>query len=180
METKKEKTEEELVNLACRGDLPAFEELVRRYMRWAYSLAYSLSNDHYWADEISQEAFVALHRSIAGFRRKSSLKTYLYRIILNSWKQHLRKSYRKKRLSYALGRRVEKTRDIFDEMNADEIKGKINYAVAQLPPRQKEVFVLKHLQGLKIAEVASTIGCSEGTVKANLFKALNNLRNRLK
>ncbi len=172
--------EDELVSLACKGDLKAFEELVCIHMKWAYYLAYRLSNDHYLADEISQEAFVALYRNINRFRRQASLRTYLYRIIVNSWRQHLRGVYRKERLNYALSRRVRSERDMFDEIKADETRGKINSAVAELPVRQRDVFILKHMQGLKISEVALMMGCPEGTVKANLFKAVNNLRNKLK
>ncbi len=180
MKAQREVTEEELITRACKGDSEAFEELVRIHMKWAYNLAYKLSNDRYLADEISQEAFVALYRNIGKFRRESSLKTYLYRVILNSWQQYLRTVYRQKRLNHALGRRIRKEKDIFDEIRMDDIKGRINSAVAELPPRQRDVFILKHLQGLKISEVALILRCSEGTVKANLFKAVNNLRDKLK
>lgn len=169
-----------LLEDACKGDERAFEELVRTYMKWAYTLAYRLSGEHFLAEEISQDAFVALHQNIRSFRQESTLKTYLSKIILNLWRQYLRKKYREMKFTDTLKRRSGgSNRDNLIEVENDDLKEKINDAITTLPLKQKEIFILKHLEGLKISEVAKIIGCREGTVKAHLFKALVNLRKKL-
>jgi len=172
--------EKRLVEDACKGDLDAFEEVVRAYMEWAYTLAYRLSGEHFLAEEISQEAFIALYQSIGRFRQESTLKTYITRIILNLWRQHLRKRYREKRFTEVLQGKMKGGNNLMDKVENDDLKARIDCAIATLPPKQKEIFILKHLEGLKISEVAEIVGCREGTVKAHLFKALMNLRKQLK
>jgi len=172
--------EKRLVEDAGKGDLEAFEEVVRAYMRWAYTLAYRLSGEHFLAEEISQEAFVALYQNISRFRQESTLKTYLSKIIFNLWRQHLRKRYREKRFTEVLRGKMKGEDNLMDEIENDDLKAKIGCAIATLPPKQKEIFVLKHLEGFKISEVAEIVGCREGTVKAHLFKALMNLRKQLR
>jgi len=172
--------EKKLIEDTCKGDLKAFEEVVRTSMRWAYNLAYRLSGEHFLAEEISQEAFIALYQNINKFKQKSTLKTYLSKIILNIWRQHLRKKYREKRFTEVLQGKMKDNKDLMDEIKNDDLKEKIECAIANLPSKQKEIFILKHLEGLKISEVAKIVGCREGTVKAHLFKALMNLRRQLK
>jgi RNA polymerase sigma-70 factor (ECF subfamily) len=171
--------EAELIALSRRGDPVAFERLVRIHMKWAYGLAYRLSGEHFLADEISQEAFFALYRSLGKFRGDVRLKTYLTRIIVNVWRQHLRGVYRQQNRDQALARRQKGESSLPGELKRDETREKIEEAVAKLPPAQKKIFILKHLEGLKIREVAAAVGCREGTVKAHLFKALRNLRKNL-
>jgi RNA polymerase sigma-70 factor (ECF subfamily) len=149
-------------------------------MEWAYTLAYRLSGEHFLAEEISQEAFIALYQSIGRFRQESTLKTYITRIILNLWRQHLRKRYREKRFTEVLQGKMKGGNNLMDKIEDDDLKARIDCAIATLPPKQKEIFILKHLEGLKISEVAEIVGCREGTVKAHLFKALMNLRKQLK
>jgi RNA polymerase sigma-70 factor (ECF subfamily) len=179
-----QKTEEraeevELIALSRQGDPVAFENLVKIHMKWAYGLAYRLSGEHFLADEISQEAFVALYRSFGKFRGEARLKTYLTRIVINVWRQHLRGIYRQQNLNQALARRQKEESNLPRELKRDETREAIEEAVAKLPPAQKKIFILKHLEGLKISEVAAAVGCREGTVKAHLFKACRNLRKNL-
>ncbi|MCX5642427.1 MAG: RNA polymerase sigma factor [Candidatus Omnitrophica bacterium] len=172
--------EADLIALARRGDPVAFENLVKIHMKWAYGLAYRLSGEHFLADEISQEAFFVLYRSFGKFRGESRLKTYLTRIIINIWRQHLRGVYRQQDRDQRLARRQQRDENSLPrELKRDETREKIEEAIAKLPPAQKKIFILKHLEGMKIREVASATGCREGTVKAHLFKALRNLRKNL-
>ena len=168
-----------LIALSRRGDSAAFENLVRIHMKWAYGLAYRLSGEHFLADEISQEAFVALYRSFGKFRGDARLRTYLTRIIINVWQQHLRGVYRQQNRNQALACRQKDESNLPGELKRDETREKIEEAVAKLPPAQKKIFILKHLEGMKISEVAAAVGCREGTVKAHLFKACRNLRKNL-
>ena len=173
-------TEAELIALSRQGDSVAFENLIKIHMKWAYGLAYRLSGEHFLADEISQEAFVALYRSFGKFRGEARLKTYLTRIIINIWHQHLRGVYRQQNLNQALARRQQRDEsNLPRELKRDETREKIEEAIAKLPPAQKKIFILKHLEGMKIREVAEAVGCREGTVKAHLFKACRNLRKNL-
>lgn len=172
-------TEAELIALSRQGDPVAFENLIKIHMKWAYGLAYRLSGEHFLADEISQETFVALYRSFGKFRGEARLKTYLTRIILNIWRQHLRGFYRLQDRNQLLARRQKDESSLPRELKRDETREKIEEAIAKLPPAQKKIFILKHLEGMKIREVAEAVGCREGTVKAHLFKACRNLRKNL-
>lgn len=189
-------SDESLVKRCKEGDINAFNELVNKYKKQVYYLAYSMISNQSDAEDISQEAFVRVYKSIYKFKEKSSFKTWFYRIIINLCRSHLRHRYLVSKFSFHFKQKdemqdePEKTLDTSIEDTSwqsspvkaainKELNTAINDAIKSLPEKQKETFILKHFQGLKISEVASILDTTEGGVKANLFKAIKNLRTYL-
>lgn len=172
-----------LVDRFKKGEERAFDELVNKYEKRIYYLTYSLTNNHADALDLSQEAFIKAHRSIHSFRGRSSFYTWLYRITVNICLNHLKREARKKEVSF--DERIEVAQvDWWSNpkkaLENKELQEHLTKAIDSLPPQQKAVFTLRHLEGLSHKEIASISGCSIGNIKANLFLALQKLRDKLK
>jgi RNA polymerase sigma-70 factor (ECF subfamily) len=172
-----------LVERFQRGDQRAFDEIVVRHRRDVYRIARRVAGSHEDADDVTQETFFRAYRSLAAFRGESALKTWLFRIALN--------------LAINLGRsraaHPSETRD-FERMPArgageseggeaglarGETERRVRDAIDRLAPRQRQVVILRIYEELKFGEIAELLECPVGTVKANFFHAMNNLRRRL-
>jgi RNA polymerase sigma-70 factor (ECF subfamily) len=164
--------------LACqRGEREAFDMLVERYQRAVYRLCYRYVNNHEDANDMAQEAFLRAYRAISKFRGDSSFATWLYRIAVNTC------------LNFRAARKPEPVE--LPEALADGRPGaaehveyeqrarRIREAVTLLPEKQRATLILKIYHDLTHEEVAGILGSTVGTVKANLFHALGNLRKRL-
>jgi len=192
-----ENSDEFLIERFKNNDADVFSELVNRYKKRAYYLAYNMLSNETDAEDVSQEAFLRVYKNIGSFRGTSSFRTWFYTIIVNLCRSHLRHRYLVSRFSFHFKEKDEMSDDPEKTIETSvgdthwqsnpvkttvnqELTKSINTAVDSLPPRQKEIFVLKHYQGLKIKEIAAILKCAEGTVKANLFKAINNLKEKLR
>lgn len=181
-------TDEELVKRLKSNDENAFNELIERYKKMAFSLAYNMTGNIEDAEDISQEAFAIVYTQIAKFREESSFKTWFYKIVLNLCRKHYRKNqitsiiplhfFGKEGEEKEIDIKVESTPE--SELSAKQIGKSIMTAITKLPIKQREVFVMKHLKGMKISEIAGILGCAEGTVKAHLFRAIQKLQERLR
>ncbi len=172
-----------LVDRFKKGEEKAFDELVNKYKKRIYYLAYSLTSNHADALDLSQEAFIKVYKSIHRFRGRSSFYTWLYRITVNICLNHLKKKAKRKEVSF--DERIEVAQvgwwsNPKKALENKELQEDLTKAIDSLPPQQKTVFTLRHLEGLPHKEIASILGCSIGNVKANLFQALQKLRQRLK
>jgi len=163
---------------ACRGlEREAFDRLVLRYQRDVYRLCYRFVNNHEDANDLAQEVFLRAWRAIPRFRGESSFSTWLYRIAVNAC------------LNFRALRRPA-TQELPDGLpdpvpgaearlaSADEAR-RVRAAIAQLPEKQRATLILKVYHELTHEEVAEILGSAVGTVKANLFHALGNLRRRV-
>ena len=197
LKSKTERTDEALVERFKNGNIEAFNELVNRYKKRAYYFAYGMISNHSDAEDISQEAFVRVYKNISKFKQESSFKTWFYKIIVNLCRSHLRHRYLVSKFSFNFRDRDETSDTPQKSLEANiedtywqsspvkatvnqELNRAINNAVGNLPKQQKEVFILKHFQGLKISEIANILMCAEGTIKAHLFKAIKNLQTTLR
>ena len=168
-------SDEQVVARFQGGDESAFDELVRRHRRAAYRLAHRLTGGHADADDIAQEAFLRAYRSLGRFRGEASFRTWLTRIVMN-----LAFNARQARRADAP---IEEARlEARDEGAAPAetlLRGQVRAAVGALPPRQRQVLVLKVYEGLKFIEIAEAAGISTGTAKATFFQAVQGLKKRL-
>lgn len=185
----------------CRaGEEAAFEEMVAAYHRRVWSIAYQMSGDPDDADDITQEAFVRVYRSIGRFREESSFSTWLYRITMNLCTDFLRRRRRHgEPLSLdqveAEGRAETRQSPIaagsvagthnpsgnpLREAETAELRSRLTEAVLSLPEYYRAVVVLRDIEGLSYREIASVLGCPEGTVMSRLFYAKRALRERLR
>src|SRR5580765_1475488 len=166
-------TDERLVERFKRGDESAFEELVRRHRERVYRAAWRVAGDHAEADDLAQESFLRAYRSLAGFRGESRFLTWMMRILMN-----LALSRRGSRRATVP---LEEAGHAGTEEGAGEsaLRRQVREAVERLPPRQRQVLVLKVYEGMKFTEVAEVMEISVGTAKATFFQAVRGLRRRL-
>ncbi|MEA1927167.1 MAG: RNA polymerase sigma factor [Candidatus Auribacterota bacterium] len=171
--------EQLLVRQFQDGDTRVFDEIMKLFQDRALSLAYYRTGSREDALDIVQESFIRMYKMLPGWKPKASLFTWLYRVIVN--------------LAVDRGRALKKAGKVaLDDLPepSDEkdyhnpravLEGKetavvIEEAVARLPPKQRDVFVLRQYQHLSLKEIAQIQETSVGAVKANLFQALRKLR----
>jgi RNA polymerase sigma-70 factor, ECF subfamily len=166
--------EREAIAACQRGEREAFDQLVERYQRDVYRLCYRYVGHHEDASDLAQEAFLKAYKAIGRFRGDSAFSTWLYRIAVNTC------------LSFRAGRRppTEELPDTLPDLGPaaserlvkTEEARRLREAVSRLPEKQRATLILKIYHDLTHEEVASVLGSSVGTVKANLFHALGNLK----
>ena len=169
-----------LVERFQSGDPNAFDEIVDRYHRYVFSLTYHFTHNPEDAHDICQEVFVKVFKSLGNLREGSTFHTWLRRITVNACIDRLRQQKKDPvldEMNYALIAANTETPD--HPVEARELRRAISNAVDQLPNRQRQVFILRHYEDLSLKEVARTLECPLGTVKANLFHATRRLRGLL-
>ncbi|MFI5183617.1 MAG: RNA polymerase sigma factor [Vicinamibacteria bacterium] len=160
-----------------RGEREAFDRLVERYQRDVYRLCYRYVNNHHDANDMAQEVFLKAYRAIGRFRGDSAFSTWLYRIAVNTC-LNFRSSKKPEgeEVSDALPDRAPGALAAVEREQRSEM---LREAVLRLPEKQRATLILKIYHDLTHEEVAGILGSSVGTVKANLFHALGNLRKAL-
>lgn len=175
----------DLITRAAGGDPTAFQAIVERYRSMVYRIAYQFAGNHYDAEDIAQDVFIKVYRSLDGFRQDAQLTSWLYRITMNACIDHRRR--RAPGAAAASGEDAEQTLlntpeeapDAEARAYAGELGGLLESEIARLPPGQRIVFVMRHHQGLKLGEIARALGLAEGTVKRQLHAAVHRLRQAL-
>ena len=177
-----------LIKKIQSGDTASFDILVEMFRDKGFSLAYQWTNNQEDALDVLQEAFIKMYKVIPKWKPESSLFTWLYRVIIN---QAIDLKRRKSRMSVVSDSSNTSERSEVIQLKASdihrpdiqiasrELRDFIHDAVMNLPPKQKEVFILKNFQGLALKEIADIYRCPIGTVKATLFQAVQKLRERL-
>ena len=179
--------EAQLIAQFQHGDESVFNELVRRYQDRIYRLIRRFVKNHEDALDITQDAFIKAYQGLSNFKRDSQFYTWLYRITVNLCIDFIRRSATRKVMTY------ESECDDLPMMNIPdsnlappskavenkELAAHLRKAILQLSDKQREVFILRHREGLSLREIAHTLGRSSGTVKAHLFHAQRNLRELL-
>jgi RNA polymerase sigma-70 factor, ECF subfamily len=164
----------ELILKARQGDPRAFEQLVRQCDRRLLALALDLAGNAADAQDIFQEALIAAHRALPRFRLESDFFTWLYRIAVN---QALR--FRRRREFLPGGIETERRAAGPDPEQAvleAELQSQFELALDRLSGQERIAFVLCHRQGLRIAQAAAVMVCSEGSVKSYLFRAREKMK----
>jgi RNA polymerase sigma-70 factor, ECF subfamily len=170
------RTDAELVAACLEGRREAFDEIVARHQKVIYQLCYRFAGNHADASDLSQETFLRAWRGLRGFRQHAMLRTWLYRIAVNV-------SMKRVSRQRAPAERVDETSLIDrssdgpgDRLSRDEQAAFVRRAIAALPNRQRATVILRIYHELPHHEIAAILGSSVGTVKANFFHALRNLR----
>ena len=170
----------ELVREFRAGSERAFNELVLRYRGGVLTTALGMVGNSDDAEDIAQEVFVRAYQSMSSFRGDSAFYTWLYRITVNLSLNHLRR--RKTRSFFGLDdvKVTQPEAERADQpMELAEFSGRARKAIAELPEKQRAVFILRHFQELPHAEIARIMDRDEGTIKANYFQAVRKLRKKL-
>lgn len=183
-----------LVERAKRQDRDAAEELVRRYQDKAYAVAYrTCSGDSEEAKDLTQEAFLRAFRSIEQFQGKASFYTWLYRIVVNTCLDGVRRQNRRRfffppsspegddgRTDHLEGKPDPRSdSDPAANLSRRELKREVQRALDGLSSAQRMVFELKVFEEMSISEIARLTNSAEGTVKSHLFRATQHIRKAL-
>ncbi len=170
----------ELVEQAKQGKMAAFELLVNRYQQKVANVIAKFIKDRHEIQDVAQEVFIKVFRALPNFRGDSSFYTWIYRIAVNTSKNHL----------VAKSRRIQNTQVEFedaesfvsneDHRNLDtpdavysrgELEQTMSKAIAQLPDDLKTAIVLREVEGLSYDEIAEKMDCPIGTVRSRIFRA---------
>lgn len=166
-----------IIKRAQTGDKQAFTQLIAEHDKKIFQIVSGMLDNHHDAQDVCQEALIKAFTKIKQYSYNSQFSTWLTRIAINCAMNKRRYNMRKKWLLF-----FEK--DTLNTMAAanDEKRDGFNLggALQQLSTRQRTVFVLKHMQGYKIKEIADLLQISEGTVKNSLYRAVHKLRQVLK
>jgi len=183
-------TEEmELVRRARHGDLPAYDELVKRYQERIYATIYHMTSNHDDANDLAQDAFIKAFQALKSFKGGSSFYTWLYRIAVNKTINFLKQ--RKNRVHMSLNDldfNTENNPDLVAlisdktprrEAGLSELQEKLNAALLRLSEPHRLVVVLHDVQGQSHEEIAKVMDCNIGTVRSRLFYARQQLQSYL-
>jgi RNA polymerase sigma-70 factor, ECF subfamily len=185
-------SELDLVRRCQEGQTDAFDQLVTRYRTRVFAMIYNMVHNEQDAWDLAQEAFVKAWKSIGRFKGKSSFYTWIYRIGMNVTIDWLRKREIKaggaefddaielKEIDPA-SKTVPKADPLpHQRMQHQEIRSRIDKAIAQLSPEHRAVILMKEIEEMQYHEIAETLGCSIGTVMSRLFYARKKLQNSLR
>ncbi len=172
--------EARLIRRLKRRDEDAFAHMVETYQRRVFALVFRMLGDRAEAEDLSQEVFVTVFKSIDSFRGDSKFSTWLYRIATNHCKN---------RLKYLARRHHKRTRDIDDTLERDilrplserqpgpdkiaegiQLEAIVRKALTELDEEHRVVIILRDIDHLSYAEIAEITGVPEGTVKSRLFR----------
>lgn len=171
----------------CReGSLEAFEQLIALYENKIYGLCLHLTGNPADAQDLAQEAFIRLYRSLPGFKGRSSFSTWFYRIVVNLWNNELRRRSRRNTVSLdapvpagdgtverpVADRAVPGPEESLEEKEERELVWR---AINALSEEHRAVIVLREIYDMSYEEIARALHCSEGTVKSRLNRARKNL-----
>ena len=182
--------DQKLVEKAQKGDKQAFGILVEKYHKKLYRLLSRMVRDQSEIEDIVQDSFIKAYRAINNFRGDSAFYTWLYRIGVNTAKNHL----------MALGRRPKAMNEVeledienFDDagdlrtyetpesvMMTKEIAATVNDTIEHLPEELRSAITLREMDGLSYEEIAEIMDCPIGTVRSRIFRARESIAEKLK
>lgn len=181
-----ELTDAELMVRIQKGDEGAFSEFVQKYQRRFYRLAYSYLHEHEESLDAVQESFIKIYRARSTWEPRANPYTWAYRIVANQCVDLLRK-----RKGFAASSLDDEEsgegRTLADDTAEDPLRVQMQKeerrllmeAVLKLPPRQREIIMLRHYEDLSLQEIAEAQGCALGTVKSSLHRAIASLKDIL-
>ena len=178
-----------LVERVQRGDKTAFDVLVRKYQQKIIKLVTRYVHDGTEALDVAQEAFIKAYRAIPGFRGDSAFYTWLYRIAINTAKNHLVAESRRP-LDHGVDLQDPEQYDMQARLRdmdtperlllTEEIQRTVESAIEQLPEDLRTAIILREIEGLSYEEIAEAMSCPVGTVRSRIFRAREAIDNRLR
>ena len=168
------------------GDLDSFNQLVLRWERPIYALAYRVIGREEDARDVCQETFLRAFRALKGFKGQAKFSSWLYRITLNLCRDWIRRE-RRQPIAQApegvdlldLASEVTPSESIEELVARREMGRAVAKAMAELPDEQRTAIILKEYHGLTFQEIADLLDCPLSTVKTRLYQGLTVLRRQL-
>jgi len=183
--------EQELLDRCAKGDTAAFGPLVTHYETVIFNLAFRMLGNREDARDVAQETFVRAFRKLADFEGRARFATWLYTIAVNQSRSQLRRRAAGMRKSEVQMSALDSNDDEHrydppgddpapdDRLRAQEARGQIEQAIAELDEDARAIVVLRDIEELDYASIADVLGCSRGTVKSRLHRARCELRQKL-
>ena len=172
----------DLVARAAAGDGAAFHALVERHRAMVYRLAFQFAGSHHDAEDIAQDVFIKVYRSLDRFRYDAQLTSWLYRIVMNACIDHKRRQCPAGWAPFTEDAELKMMNTPEDgpgpeeQAYGGEVGAVLEAEIARLPPGQRLVFTMRHHEGLTLSEIADALDLAEGTVKRQLHAAVHRLR----
>jgi RNA polymerase sigma-70 factor (ECF subfamily) len=180
------RTDEELVALSMGGDTDSFNQLILRWERPIYALAYRVIGREEDARDVCQETFLRAFRALPGFKGQAKFSSWLYRIALNLCRDWIRRQRRAPVMQPPEGVELVDlasergpVESIEDLVSRRELSTVVAEAMALLPEEQRTAIILKEYHGMTFQEIADLQGCPLSTVKTRLYQGLSVLRRHL-
>lgn len=173
-------SDQELVKRVQNGDKRAFDVLVVKYQQKLFSIISRYIKDHAEIQDVAQEAFIKAYRAIGNFRGDSAFYTWVYRIAINTAKNHLVSRGRRPPSSdvdvadaeFYTG--ADNLRDFGTPEQLymrDQLQETVDRAITDLPEDLRTAVTLRELEGLSYEDIADVMGCPVGTVRSRIFRA---------
>ena len=182
--------DQQLVERAQRGDKRAFELLVEKYQRKLVRLLSRYIRDAAEVEDVAQEAFIKAYRALPAFRGESAFYTWLYRIGINTAKNHLAASGRRAPTTTELetgdaasmdeGQQLRDMNTPESLLLSKEIAATVNAAMDELPEELRTAIQLREIEGMSYEDIAKVMECPIGTVRSRIFRAREAISVRLK
>jgi RNA polymerase sigma-70 factor, ECF subfamily len=173
-------TDGELMKVIKAGNMIAFDELYRKYSKRLYKFSYSILKTTEEAENITQDVFLNLWLNREKVEKSSSVKYYIFTIAYNSAISVIRKKIKDSNFIEYLKTHQDLVQEPVDlQIEYNELDEKLNEIINALPDRQKKVYLLNRVEGLKYAEIAERLNISINTVENHLSRALNTIRKKL-
>ena len=184
----KEDPDRFLVERVQAGEVSAFGGLVQKYQKRIYELAYSFTRHPEDAYDLSQDIFLKAYKALGRFESKSSFYTWIYKIAQNAGIDSTRRKAGRTHIPFEEELPPDDSQlhprcsgnDAIQQLESSELDAQIRQAIEQLSTRQRQVFTLRHYEGLTLREIADVLHIRVGSVKAHLFSATRKLREVLR
>lgn len=173
--------DQQLVERVQRGDKHAFDLLVSKYQRRLGRLISRFVRDPAEAEDVTQDAFIKAYRALPGFRGESAFYTWLYRIGINTAKNHLLASKRRPPTSTPFDAEdsegfedaglLQEVSNPENELMSKQVVDVVQQSLQQLPEDLRSALTLREIEGLSYEEIASVMNCPVGTVRSRIFRA---------
>jgi RNA polymerase sigma-70 factor (ECF subfamily) len=180
------RTDEELVALSMGGDADSFNQLILRWERPIYALAYRVIGREEDARDVCQETFLRAFRALPGFKGQAKFSSWLYRIALNLCRDWIRRHRRAPVMQMPEGMDLVEAaaeagpvESIEDLVARKQLSAVVEEAMKLLPEEQRTAIILKEYHGMTFQEIADLQGCPLSTVKTRLYQGLTVLRRHL-
>jgi RNA polymerase sigma-70 factor (ECF subfamily) len=165
------KSDQELIELANRGDSDAFEALYRQHRDWVYRLAWRFTGNRTDALNVLQETFIYLLGKFPGFKLTSSMTTFLYPVV-----RHVSSIIRNKTTKFTSEEQIIDELGDADSKESEHYRSELAAVLIVLPVEQREVLLMRYVDDRNLQEIAAALDIPVGTVKSRLHNALQTLR----
>ena len=155
---------------------PPLEDMVSLYGKRLLRSAFLLCGKESDAQDLVQETFYQAIKSRSRFRGESQVFTWLYGILLNVFRQYIRKQKKQLVPAHLLSDEQMDDEEVENRFDINNVYARVNESMKSLSRKHREVLVLRYLEELKITEIANILNCSIGTIKSRLFYAIHELR----